>query len=100
MECNVHRYFAPSNLFVSATNPGSACIAAEVRKGLRYGKVIQDYIFVPVVVETSGMVGQGTSSLFHEIGCVIARDRQFPSDVFFYFNVSLWPSSGEMHSQS
>ena len=90
--------FALSNIFASATNP--ACIAAEVRKLLKYANLTQDNLFDPVVVETSGLIRPDASSLFHEIGCKISRDRDDPVRHLFYFNASQWPSSGEMHSQS
>ena len=49
--------FAPSNFFASATNPGSACIAADVRMRLKYANLTLDYILVTVVVETLGLIG-------------------------------------------
>ena len=48
--------FAPSNLFVSATNPGCAYIATNVRNRPKYTNLTQDYIFLSVVVETSGLM--------------------------------------------
>ena len=60
----------------------------------------QDCIFVPVVIETSGLIGPDASSLFHEIGLEISHDRDEPVRRLFYFNTSQWPSSGEIYSQS
>ena len=74
--------FAPSDLFFSATNPGSAYIAAEVRNHLKYPNLTQDYFFVPVV-ETSLLIGPDASSHFHEIGRKISRERRSISYVFF-----------------
>ena len=76
--------FAPSILFALVSNPGSACIAAEVRKRIGYANLTQDNIFVPVVVETSGLIGQDASSILHRIGRKISRDRG-DSDRFFLF---------------
>ena len=73
---------AKSDLFTSATNPGSACIAAEVRKRLKYANLTQDYTFVPVVIETEGLIG-------HEIGRKISRGRQ-PLSVDFLNKMPLF----------
>ena len=78
--------FAPSNLFTSATNHGPECIAAEVRNHLKYVNLTQDYILIPVVVETSGLIGPDASSLFHEIGRKISRDRIDTRHTSFLFH--------------
>ena len=77
--------FVPSNLFALATNPGSACIAADARKRLGYANQTQHYFFVSAIVGTSGLMGPDASSRFHEIGRNISQDRNDPNQTSVLF---------------
>ena len=59
--------FSSSALIASAINPGSAARAAEDRKRAKYA-ALHDHHFVPIAVETSGVIGPAALSLFKEIG--------------------------------
>ena len=49
--------FSTSNLYSTILNPRSASSAAEDLKRQKYSQLVADFEFVPVAVETSGIIG-------------------------------------------
>ena len=54
-----------SNLYSTILNPGSASSAAVDLKRRKYPQLVADFEFVPVAVETSGIIGSAGCSLFN-----------------------------------
>jgi hypothetical protein len=65
--------FAASNLITSANNPASAASRAEKRKIHKYRALSDRYIFSPVSVETSGVLGPETISFLSCLGSKAAK---------------------------
>ena len=63
--------FADSVLIQSALEPGVAARNAEVRKQRHYSEISSRYKFVPIAVETSGVLGPATSKFIRELGQLI-----------------------------
>ena len=49
--------FSTSNLYSIILNPGSASSVAEDMKRQKYSQLVADFEFVPLAVETSGIIG-------------------------------------------
>ena len=64
--------FASSSLIKSAIEPGSASKSAELRKCAKYEAIADRYIFVPVAVETTGVLGPSTTRFLAEVGTRIS----------------------------
>ena len=66
---------APSHLAHSAAHAGSAARSAETSKNAKYSRLRQsdEYIFVPVAVESLGTWGPSASELCKEIGARLVR---------------------------
>ena len=60
--------FSESAVVACALDPGSAARAAEKRKIQRYSSLAEQYLFVPLAVETSGVVGPAASRFFKVLG--------------------------------
>ena len=60
--------FSDSAVADSAVKPGSAALAAESRKTQRYASISAQYLFVPLTVETSGVVGLAAINFIKELG--------------------------------
>ena len=60
--------FAATHVVKCALEPGAAAAAAESRKRERYAGLSDRYIFTPVAVETTGVVGKEGIELFKDIG--------------------------------
>ena len=60
--------FADSVLTGSALNAGTAARAAEKRKMQRYLSIATQYSFVPLAVETTGVIGPAATRLIKELG--------------------------------
>jgi len=56
--------YASCHLNCSSIAPGSAANEAEIRKINKYKSMQNDYIFIPVGVETSGTIGKEANSFF------------------------------------
>ena len=57
-------------------------------------------VFVPVFVETSGLIGQNASSFLHEKGRKISCDSDDPSSDDFFNSMPLFGHrTGKMRSQ-
>ena len=61
-------FLVSCQLNLSAADPGHAARAAEERKRLKYLSVTDRHVFVPVAVETSGVIGPSATTLLREIG--------------------------------
>ena len=75
--------FSASNLYSTILNPGSASSAAEDLKRRKYSQLVADFEFVPVAVETSGIIGSAGCSLLTDIGRRISRATNDPRQVSF-----------------
>ena len=60
--------YADSTVTGSALKPGTAARAAETRKVQRYLSITPQYLFVPLAVETSGVIGPAAISFIKELG--------------------------------
>ena len=60
--------FCSSAVLDTAITPGAAADRAEARKRARYMDISQRYIFEPVSVETSGVLGISTLSFLRGLG--------------------------------
>ena len=60
--------YAATALVESALEPGSAATAAEERKRRRYEALSDQYRFVPLAVETTGVLGPACASFLAELG--------------------------------
>ena len=60
--------FADSVVIASAVEPGTAARAAEARKMKRYASLSPQYIFAPLAVETTGVIGTEGTRLIKELG--------------------------------
>ena len=60
--------FAESAVVNASLEPGSAAKAAEDRKEERYSTIAQRHIFIPVAVETTGVLGPAAAAFLSELG--------------------------------
>ena len=60
--------FSTSSIVGSAVQPGSAALNAEERKRGRYQALADRYIFQPVAVETTGVLGASTLTFLRQLG--------------------------------
>ena len=60
--------YAESVLINSSLEPGSAAKTAENRKREKYTDIAKQHIFIPVAVETSGVLGPAAATFLTEIG--------------------------------
>ena len=60
--------FSESAVVACALKPGSAARAAESRKIEKYASISTQYLFVPIAVETTGVIGPAASRFFRELG--------------------------------
>ena len=77
--------FSTSNLCSIILNPGSASSAAEDLKRRKYSKLVADFEFVPVAVETSGVIGSAGWSHLTDIGRRISRATDDPRQMSCIF---------------
>ncbi|KAF0288994.1 Ubiquitin carboxyl-terminal hydrolase 2 [Amphibalanus amphitrite] len=63
--------FADTVLIQTALEPGAAARAAEDRKRRHYSEISSRFKFVPIAVETSGVLGPATSKFIRELGQLI-----------------------------
>ena len=60
--------FSSTAVVDSAITPGSAAMAAEERKRNRYSTLTDRYLFEPVAIETTGVMGPSTRSFLQRLG--------------------------------
>ena len=75
--------FTASNLYFTILNPGSASSSAEDLKIPKYSQLVAD--FVPVAVETSGIIGSAGCSLLTDIGRGISKATNNPRQMSYIF---------------
>ena len=75
--------FSASNLCSTILSPGSASSAAENLKRQKYYQLVVDFEFVPVAVETSGIIGSVGCSFLTDIGHRIPRATNYPHQMSF-----------------
>ena len=73
--------FAATHVVRCALEPGAAAAAAESRKRERYAEISERYIFTPVAVETTGVVGVEGSKLLCDIGGRISAVTKDPREL-------------------
>ena len=82
--------FSAGNLIASATNPGSAARSAEESKIAKYSGLADRFHFVPVAIETSGVLGPQSLRFLKEIGHKAALERHEPRELeWFLQRISL-----------
>ena len=77
--------FTASNLYSTILNPGSASSTAEDLKRRKYPQPVAAFEFVPVAVETSGIIGSAGCSLLTDIGRRISRATNDPRQMSYIF---------------
>ena len=77
--------FSTSNLCSKILNSGTASNAAEDLKRRKYAQLVADFEFVPVAVETSGIIGSAGCSLLTDIDRRISRATNFLRQMFYIF---------------
>ena len=60
--------FAASRVILATSEAGAIANQAEDRKRTKYAELLVSHHFVPVVIETSGVIGQGALSFIRELG--------------------------------
>ena len=85
--------FSASNLCSTILNPGSASSSGEDLKRQKYSQLVTDFEFVPVAVETSGIIGSAGCSLLTDIGRRISRATNDHARCLTSFNRFQLPSS-------
>ena len=73
------------HIYFTILNPGSASSAAEDLKRRKYPQLVADFEFVPVAVETSGIIGSAGCSLLTDIGRRISRATNDPHQMSYIF---------------
>ena len=84
--------FSTSNLCSTNLNPGSASSAAEDFKRQKHSQLVADIKFVPVAVETSGIIRSAGCSSLTDIGRRILRatnDQHQMSYIFQQISVAI-----------
>ena len=77
--------FSSSMLVNSAVNPGSAANAAEERKIAKYGGLLDRYVFTPVAVETSGVIGKQSLVFLRGLARRVADAKNDPREAVYLF---------------
>ena len=72
--------FSSSSLVSCATSVGAAALAAEDRKRQRYAALAQRYEFMPLAVETSGVLGPAFSDLLQDLGKRVSQRSGEPRE--------------------
>ena len=72
--------FAEGYLTAGALQAGSAAEAAEERKRRKYEGIGDVYIFEPIAVETTGVLGPSTAKLIKLIGGKMAQESGDPRE--------------------
>ena len=91
--------FSRGNLLRSATAPGSAALAAEEAKSAKYASFEPRFLFCPVAVETSGVLGPRTFTFLQDLGRLASRQRSEPRETEWLFErISLAIIRGNAHA--
>ena len=91
--------FSTGNLVSSAAIPGSAARSAEENKVKKYAALSDRYLFVPVAIETSGVLGPLSLAFLEDIGHRAARQRHEPRECEWLFQrISLAVVRGNAHA--
>ena len=72
--------YAPTNINHCALEAGHAANAAEARKVQKYQALTDRYLFQPVSVETSGVLGGSTRTFLKEVGRRMAAETGDPRE--------------------
>ena len=83
----------------SAINPGSAAASAEESKVAKYLSLTDRFHFVPIAVETSGVLGPQSLRFLKDVGRMAARERHEPRECEWLLQrISLAIVRGNAHS--
>ena len=85
--------FSASNLYAIILNPGSASSPTKDLKRQKYSQLVANFVFVPVAVETSGIIASAGCSLLTDIGRHISRatnDLHQMSCIFQQISVAIF----------
>lgn len=72
--------FSTTYIINCATTAGAAALAAEERKRQRYAALAQRYDFMPLAVETTGVLGPAFSDLLQDIGKRVSQRSGEPRE--------------------
>ena len=72
--------FSDINLAVSAADPGAIARRAEDRKCEKYSGLSSTYLFTPVSVETSGVLGPKTKNFLRKLGALMTLRSADPRE--------------------
>ena len=75
--------FAPSHITLAACGVGNVANEAEHHKKIKYSHLDNSYMFIPIAVETSGVLGLEASSFLKELGRRIALTSGEAKSGFF-----------------
>ena len=77
--------FTASNQWTTILNHGSASSTAEDLKKRKYPKLVEDFLFVPVAVETSEIIGSAGCFLLTDISGRISMATNDPHQTSYVF---------------
>ena len=72
--------FSTGTLVSSAVNPRSSFASAELSKQKKYESLSDRFIFTPIVVETSGVLGPLSIRFLRDVGRMAVRERHEPKE--------------------
>ena len=82
--------FSADNVTLSPSRPVTIAIRAEDRKKTKYSALSDRFVFVPVSVETAGVLGPETRALFNRLGSVAtSRSGDARETAWLYQRLSL-----------
>ena len=82
--------FASSTLALAALAVGAVADAVEIRKFAKYAMLGRHFIYQPVAVETSGVMGKSTMPFFKDLGHrLVVRFQDQREDDFLFQRVFL-----------
>ena len=76
---------AMSYLSTSSTDVGSATKAAAVRKKAKYSALSSSHIFIPVAVETLGLINEAGDSFLAQVGKLLSSKSDDSRQTFILF---------------
>ena len=91
--------FSTTNLVPSSIAPGSAATNAEDKKIAKYAPLCDRFHFIPIAVETSGVLGPETLSFLRKLGLLCVERTNNPRENTFLFQrISIAIVRGNSHA--
>jgi hypothetical protein len=75
--------FAPSYISKTSIIPGSAATLREDDKTRKYGNLLDSFVFIPVAIETTGVVGPKGLKFLQDVGRRLRETTGEPRSTFF-----------------